>query len=145
MLRALKVPYYRPRAGSLAHRSLLLDPLSSCSIVPAGSPVIDARSGFAAKRSSPSWIVFLLFFFRVVCMPQGSNVTHLRAGFAATGSFLLSFFCCFSTYLSLGFNDTKPSPGFSACPDFAVHRPSTLDPAFDLVFEYVGMCLLFPY
>ena len=48
----------------------------------------------------------------------------------------------FFTYLTLGFNDTDSRHGFSACPDFAVHRPSTFDPAFDLVFAYVSMCLL---
>ena len=76
-------------------------------------------------------------------MPQGSNVSDLRAGFAATGWFMLTVLCyLFSIYLTLGFNDTNPRPGFSECPDFAVHRPSALDPAFDLVFAYVSMYLL---
>ena len=68
-------------------------------------------------------------------MPQGSNVTNLLTGVAATGSFLLTTFCyCFSAYLTVGFDDTDLRLGVSACPDFAVHRPSTLDPAFDFRF-----------
>ena len=47
-----------------------------------------------------------------------------------------------SIYLTLGFNDTDSRHGLSACPNFAVHRPSTFDLAFDLVFAYVSMCLL---
>ena len=80
-------------------------------------------------------------------MPQGFNVGDFRTGFTAHRLVPVDRFFgfLFSIYLTSGFNDTDSRHGFSACPDFAVHRPSTSDPAFDLVFAYVSMCLLFPY
>ena len=76
-------------------------------------------------------------------MPQGFNITDFRTGFTAHRLVPVDRFLVLVFYIR--FNDTDPRPGFSACPDFAVHRPSTLDPAFDLILAYVSMCLLFPY
>ena len=103
------------------------------------------RSGFASDRSSPSWLIFLLSFRRHTC-PKGSTLQTSVLALQPTGWFLLTVFLfLFSiSYLTLGFNDTDSRHGLSACPGFAVHRPSTFDPAFDLVFAYVSMCLLSP-
>ena len=66
-------------------------------------------------------------------MPQVFNVTDFRTGLTAHRLVPVDHFSffLFSIYLALGFNDTNSRHGFSACPDFAVHRPSTFDPAFD--------------
>ena len=80
-------------------------------------------------------------------MPQGFNVIDFRTGSTAHRLVPIDVFFCFlfSIYLTLGFNDTDSRHGFSACLDFAVHRPSTFDPAFDLLFAYVSMFLLLAY
>ena len=71
-------------------------------------------------------------------MPLGFHVTDLRAGFTAHRlvSVDRSFRYLFSIFLTIWFNDTDPRHGFSACPDFAVHRPSTLDARLRL-----GLCM----
>ena len=80
--------------------------------------MIYPHSGAAANRSFPLSAHFSsLFFSPAVYMPQGANVTDLHTGFLATGWFLLTVFCLFfSTYLTLGFNDTDPPLDFQYVP-----------------------------
>ena len=145
-MRALKVSYYRPLAGSPAHRPFLLDPffLSDFTCTH-GPPVINSCSGSAANRYFPSWFIFLIFLSGGMDAPRVQRYRLLNWFYSPQVGSCWPFSYLFSIYLTLGFNDTDPRPDVSACPDYAVHRPSTFDPAFDLVFVYVSMCLLFPY
>ena len=78
--------------------------------------------------------------------PKGSTLQTSVLALQPTGWFLLIVFLFFvSDIPHVRFNDTDFRRGFSACPDFAVHRPSTFDPAFDLGFAHVIMCKPFPY
>ena len=62
-------------------------------------------------------------------MPQGSNVTVFRTGFTAHRLVPVDLFLLFVFDIpDFKVHDTDPRPGYSACPDFAVHRLSTLDP-----------------
>ena len=98
-----------------------------------GSPVVDSVLALQ-PTGHPHLGSFFFSFFPAAYMPQGFNVTDAVLTLQPTGWFLLTVFLFwFSIYLTLGFNDTDSCHGFSACPDFAVHRPSTFDPTFDLV------------
>ena len=115
---------------------------------PQGSPVVDP-----VLASQPTGLLFLgsffFFCFQRQTYPKGSTLPTSVLAVQPTGWFLLTvfffFWSLFSIYLTLGFNDADSRHGFSACPGFAVHRPSIFDLVFDLAFAYLSMCLLFPY
>ena len=59
-------------------------------------------------------------YFRRHTSPKGSTLPTSLVALHDKDSFLLTV--CFYHFRHLGFNGTDPRPGFSACPDFAVHR-----------------------
>ena len=101
-------PYFDPRSGSATNRyfsSSLIFPLSRSG---------DNHAPERVQRYRPPYLI---------CSPQVRSSRPI---------FVVDFFF---TYLTLGSNDTDLRPGVSACPDFAVHRPSTLDPRLQLGFR----------
>ena len=91
-------------------------------------PLIDPRSGSAVNRSFALSAHFSSLFFQVSI--HAPRLQRYRPPYWLCSHRLVPVdrLCLsFSTYPTLGVNDTDPRPGFSACPDFAVHGPSNLD------------------
>ena len=108
------------------------------------APVINPRSGFAANRYFPSWFIFLLSFRRNA-YPKGPTLPTSVLALQPTGCFLLTGFCSlFSLYLALGFNAPTPVLDFQHVPTLQYTGRLLYTLAFDLVFTYVSMYLLFP-